>query len=111
MYFITLAIPVLSGTFWEMSSVRDSLTMECMVSFNDNNRELKQQRQLGLQLRKCHLKDVFHASDCIGLIPSRSVHQMLPIFSGVICCERLYQSSRKEKQSLSCVHVLHKMCN
>ena len=55
MYFITLAIPVLSGTFWEMSSVRDSLTMECMVSFSDNNSELKQQQQLGLQLRKCHL--------------------------------------------------------
>ena len=84
MYFITLAIPVLSGTFWEMSSVRDSLTMECMVSFNDNNRELRQQRQLGLQLRKCHLKDVFHASNFMGLIPSRSIHQMLPIFSRVV---------------------------
>ena len=110
MYFITLAIPVLSGTFWVMSSVRDSLTMECMVSFSDNNRELKQQRQLGLRLRKCHLKSVFHASDFIRLIPSRSIHQMLPIFSGVICCERLYQSSRKEKQSRFLVFTFSTKC-
>ena len=103
MYFITLAIPVLSGTFWEMSSVRDSLTMECMVSFNDNSRELKQQWQLGLQLQKCHLKSVFHASDFIGLIPSHSIHQMSPIFSRVVkdCI----------KVQSSCVHVLHKMWN
>ena len=110
MYFITLAIPVLSGTFWEMSSVRDSLTMECMVSFSDNNRDLKQQRQLGLQLGKCHLKDVFHTSNFIGLIPSRSIHQMLPVFSGVICCERLYQSSRKEKQCRCLVFTFSTKC-
>ena len=56
------------------------------------------------------LKGVFHASNFIGLIPSCSVHQMLPIFSGAICCERLYQSSRKEKQSRCLVFSFSTKC-
>ena len=56
------------------------------------------------------LKGVFHASNFIGLIPSCSVHQMLPIFSGVICCERLYQSWRKEKQSRCLVFSFSTKC-
>ena len=56
------------------------------------------------------LEGVFHASNFIGLIPSCSVHQMLPIFSGVICCERLYQSWRKEKQSRCLVFSFSTKC-
>ena len=56
------------------------------------------------------LKGVFDASDFIWLIPSRSIHQMLPFFSGVICFERLYQSSRKEKQSRCLVFSFSTKC-
>ena len=56
------------------------------------------------------LKGLFHASNFIRLIPSCSVHQMLPIFSGVICCERRYQSSRKEKQSRCLVFSFSTKC-
>ena len=60
---------------------------------------------LGLQLRKCHLKDVFHAYRAYSILFNSS-----NVANFFWSCERLYQSSRKEKQSRYLVFTFSTKC-
>ena len=53
----------------------------CATTCNRISKRTQQQRQR--RLRKRHSKSQFAASNFITLIPSRSIRQMLAIFSGV----------------------------